>query len=104
MKYRVQLIFPVTNNEVKYEAILIGLKIAQALGTKTVLLKSDSQLDVGQVNGDFEENESRMQRYLKLKNQLFGKFDWVKFAQIPRDQNAETDVIARSASLDDQAR
>ena len=80
LKYGVQLNFPVTNNEAEYEAILIGLKIAQAFRAKTALLKSDSQLVIGQVNGDFEATESRMQRYLKLTNQLIGKFDRVKFA------------------------
>lgn len=42
LKYGVQLNFLVTNNEAEYEAILTGLKIAQALGAKTALLKSDS--------------------------------------------------------------
>ena len=60
MKYGVQLNFPVTNNEVEYKAILTRLKIAQALGAKAALLKSDSQLVIRQVNGDFEAKESRM--------------------------------------------
>ena len=31
LKYGIQLKVPVTNNEAKYEAILTGLRIAQAL-------------------------------------------------------------------------
>ena len=42
LKYRVQLKFPITNNEVEYETILIGLRIARALGAKNILLRSDS--------------------------------------------------------------
>ena len=42
LKYGVQLKFPVTNNEVEYEAILTGLRIAQALGAKNILIRSDS--------------------------------------------------------------
>ena len=60
MKYRVQLKFPVTNNKAEYKAILIGLKVAQALGAKTALLKSDSQLVIRPINGEFEVTESRM--------------------------------------------
>lgn len=75
MKYEVQLNFPVTNNEVEYEAILTRLKIALALGARTALLKSDSQLVIRQVNREFKAKESRMQRYLKLTNQLIGRFD-----------------------------
>ena len=47
LKYGIQLKFPVTNNEAKYEAILTGLRIAQALGAKNALLRSDSQLIIG---------------------------------------------------------
>ena len=59
---------------------------------------------IGQVKGDFEANKTRMQRYLKLENQLVSNFDWVEFAEVPLDQNAESDVVARSASADNQAK
>ena len=68
MKYGVQLKFPVTNKEAEYEAILIGLRIARVLGARNILLRSDSQLVVGQVRGDFEANETRIQKYPKLTN------------------------------------
>ena len=68
MKYGVQLKFPITNNEAEYEAILTGLRIAWALKAKNILLSSDSQLVIGQVKGDFEAKETRMQKYLKLMN------------------------------------
>ena len=56
------------NNEAEYEAILTGLRIAQALGARNALQRSDSQLVIGQVKGDFEAKEARMQKYLKLTN------------------------------------
>ena len=62
------------------------------------MLKSDSQLVIGQVRGDFEAKETRMQKYLKLVNQLVSTFLHTKFIQIPRDQNTRADKIARSAS------
>ena len=82
-KHGVQLKFPVSNNEAKYEAILTGLRIAQALGAQNILLRSDSQLVIGQVKGDFEAKEIRMQKYLKLTNQLVSNFDRAQFVQIP---------------------
>ena len=100
LKYGVQLKFPVTNNEAEYEAMLTGLRIAQALWAKNALLRSDSQLVIGQVKGDFEAKETRMQRYLKLMNQLVSKFDRVEFAQVPQDQNSKADEVARNASTD----
>ena len=75
---------------------MIGLRIAQALGAKTALLKSNSQVVIEQVKGDFEVKE--------LMNQLVSRFDRVEFAQISRDQNAEADEVVSSASLDDQVK
>ena len=60
LKYGVQLKFPITNNEAEYEALLTGLRIARALGAENIVLKSDSQLVIGQVRGDFEAKETRM--------------------------------------------
>ena len=68
LKYEVQLKFPVTNNETEYEALLTGLRIARALEGENIVLKSDSQLIIGQVRGEFEAKETRMQKYLKLTN------------------------------------
>ena len=98
LKYGVQLKFPITNNEAEYEALLAGLRIARALGAQKIVLKSDSQLVIGHVRGDFEAKETRMQKYLKLVNQLISTFIHTEFIQIPRDQNTGADKIARSAS------
>ena len=43
-----------------------------------------------------------MQKYLKLTNQLVSTFLHANFVQIPRDQNAEADEVARSASVDNR--
>ena len=60
LKYGVQLKFPITNNEAEYEALLTGLRIARALGAEKIVLKSNSQLVIGQVRGDFKAKETRM--------------------------------------------
>ena len=98
IEYGVQLKFPITNNEAEYEALLAGLRIVRVLGAQRIVLKSDSQLVIGQVKGNFEAKETRMQKYLKLVNQLVSTFLHTEFIQIPRDQNTEADKIARSAS------
>ena len=85
LKYGVQLKFSITNNEAEYEALLAGLRIARAYGAKKIVLKSDSQLVIGQVRGDFEAKEMRMHKYLKLVNQLASTFLHTEFIQIPRD-------------------
>ena len=60
LKYGVQLQFPATNNEAKYEAVLAILKVARALGIKNVRLRFDSKLIVGQKINENEAKDERM--------------------------------------------
>ena len=60
LKYAVRLQFPATNNEVEYEALLTRLSLAKALGAKSLIVQTNSQLIIGQVNGDYEAKEERM--------------------------------------------
>ena len=59
--------------------MLTGLRIARALGVEKIVLKSDSQLIIRQVRGDFEAKETRMHKYLKLANQLVSTFLHAEF-------------------------
>ena len=63
MEKSLQLSFLATNNEVKYEALLAGVAIINQLGGEVVKLYFDSRLVVGQVNGEFEARDERMQGY-----------------------------------------
>ena len=55
-----RLSFSATNNEAKYEALLMGMMMVQKMGGKTVKVFSDSKLVVGQVRGDLEARDLRM--------------------------------------------
>ena len=59
-----RLDFSATNNEAKYEALLMGIAMVQKMGGKSVKVFSDSRLVVGQVKGEFEAKDERMQGYL----------------------------------------
>ena len=50
----IRLNFPIYNNETKYEAILAGINLAQSLPSENLLIHSDSQLVVGQVNREYK--------------------------------------------------
>ena len=66
--------YTTTNNEADYEALLTGLKLAKILGAIELDIHSDSQLIVGQVNGNYEAKEKRMQQYLDLVRHQMGIF------------------------------
>ncbi|XP_075112601.1 uncharacterized protein LOC107793073 [Nicotiana tabacum] len=74
---------PITNNEAEYEDVIIGLELARQLGIEQVMIKSDSQLVVNQMQGTYTAREARMQQYLE---------------KIPREENAEIDALANLVS------
>ena len=55
-----RLNFSATNNEAKYEALLMGIAMVQRMGGKSVKVFSDLRLVVGQVKGEFEAKDERM--------------------------------------------
>uniref|UniRef100_A0A2N9F5L1 RNase H type-1 domain-containing protein n=1 Tax=Fagus sylvatica TaxID=28930 RepID=A0A2N9F5L1_FAGSY len=98
IKQAIRLQYPTTNNEAEYEALLVGLKTAKILGATELDVHSDSQLVVGQVNGDYEAKEGRMQQYLQLVRHQIRQFREVRLYRVPREQNTEADQLAKSAS------
>ena len=56
--------FSATNNDAKYEALLTGVVVVKKLGGKAVEIFSDSRLVVGQVKGELEARDHKMQGYL----------------------------------------
>ena len=75
LRYGVRLKFLATNNEVKYEGILMGLRHGKALRAKNLLIQSDSKLVIGQIKEEYEAKEERMQKYLRLTKHLTQEFD-----------------------------
>ena len=62
MEKSLRLKFSATNNEAKYDALLVGIVMVKLLRGEMVELYLDSRLIVSQVNGDFEARDERMQR------------------------------------------
>ena len=59
-----RLSFLAANNETKYEALLVGMTMVQKMGGKAVEMFSDSRLVIGQIQGELEAKDLRMQEYL----------------------------------------
>ncbi|XP_072071926.1 uncharacterized protein [Arachis hypogaea] len=69
--------FPISNNQVKYEALLAGLTLAKEVGAKILEVCSDSQVVSSQVNGDYQTRDPLLQQYLTKVNKLKEEFDRV---------------------------
>ena len=94
-----RLDFSATNNEAEYEALLMGMAIVQRMGGKSVKVFSDSRLVIGQVKGEFEAKDERMQGYLSQVKCLQLKFDSFDLLHIPRNGNAHADSLAMLATF-----
>jgi ribonuclease HI len=72
LKYVLQIIWKVSNNEAEYEALLHRLRLAASLGIKRLLVYGDSAVVINQVNKSWDRNKENMDAYClevhKLKN------------------------------------
>ena len=78
-----RLDFSATNNEAEYEVLLMGMVMTQRMGGKSVKIFSNLKLVVGQVKGEFEVKDKRMQGYLCQVKCLRSKFDSFDLLHIP---------------------
>lgn len=63
--YALRFDFYTSNNEAKYEALLVGLRLAVKIGAEKIVALSDLHLATNQVILEFEAKEKRMEKYVK---------------------------------------
>ena len=68
------------------------------MGGKSIKLFSDSRLVVGQVRGELEAKDERMQGYLSQVKFLQLKFDSFDLLHVPRSGNTHADSLAMLAT------
>ena len=90
--------FSATNNEAKYEALLQGMKMVQRLGGRVVEAFTDSRLVVGQVMGELEARDARMQEYLGQVKCLQTSFESFNLTHISKSVNTHADSLATLAT------
>ena len=71
--------------------------MVQRMGAKFIKLFSDSRLVVGQVRGEFEAKDDRMQEYLSQVKFLQLMFDSFDLLHVPRRGNAHVDSLSMLA-------
>ncbi|XP_075664809.1 uncharacterized protein LOC142634404 [Castanea sativa] len=90
--------FSVTNNEAEYEVLLVGMTMVQKLGEKAVEVFSDSRLVVGQMKGELEARDLRMQEYFSQVRRFQLSFKFFTLQQIPRSRNTHANSLATLAT------
>lgn len=90
--------YDVTNNYAEYTALVEVLKKLKQLGVrKDVVVKSDSQLLVGQMGKGWAVKGGGYVGKLKQARDLLREFASVRFEWVPREKNAEADLLSRVA-------
>ena len=92
-----------TNNIAEYKAVIFSLKKAKQLlggakaGNTEVELRTDSQLLVNQLNGEFKIKDKGLQPlFIDIWN-LKQDFKKVKFIHVTRDKNKNADRMVNKA-------
>lgn len=93
-----KLDFEMTNIEAEYEALTIGLKLAQ-MQERKLIAYTDSQLIAMQVESSYEAKERIMIYYLNRVKQLIEGLEDFKLCQIPRAKYKRADTLAKFASM-----
>ena len=73
------------------------------MGGKAIKVFSDSKLVIGQVGGELEVRDERMQGYLNQVRFLQSKFESFSLQYIPRSGNTYADSLATLASSSTQS-
>lgn len=88
-----------TNNVAEYTALIKALEWLDAAGygSSPIEVKSDSQLVVNQINGQYRVRTKRLvPLHLKVQS-LLKKFKEVQVFWVPREKNAEADRLTNVA-------
>ncbi|XP_072052125.1 uncharacterized protein [Arachis hypogaea] len=97
-EHSIKFEFPVSNNQVEYEALLGGLVLAGEVGATRLEICSDSQVVTSQINGLYQARDSLLQKYLEKVNELIRQFEEVSVQHVLRERNTRADLLSKLAS------
>lgn len=87
----------VSNNVAEYAALIAALRSLQDCTDEDIVVRSDSQLLVNQMNGHWQVNEGLYVPYYVCAERLSQGFKRIRYEWIPRELNTEADSLSRSA-------
>jgi ribonuclease HI len=92
-----------TNNVAVYNGLLAALRYAREHGQRKVRIKSDSELLVKQMRGEYRVKNAGLQPLFQQAQTLAGDFDRVVYEHVRREQNKDADRLANVA-MDEAAK
>ena len=86
-----------TNNVAEYTAICKALEAARQIGAKELMVFSDSELLVKQVNGQYKVKSEQIRPLFRQAVNLLGQFESWKVQHVTREKNKEADRLVNQA-------
>ena len=93
--------FPASNNEAKYEALIVGLRLARESQVHHLKVYNDSQLVVNQVNDIYHAMGEKMVAYLAKARELIKAIPMVSIEVVLQSKNRNADALAKLAFTKD---
>lgn len=84
-----------TNNIAEYAALATCLKLAQKMKCSNLIVHSDSELMVRQLNGQYKVKDEGLKKYFQRIKKILTESQYqftIKF--VPREKNQEADQLA----------
>lgn len=89
-----------TNNVAEYQGLLLGLEALLQMGKRRILIQSDSQLLVRQLNGQYRVKDEKLRALFSQAVALLQQFDSYRILHVPRESNQVADRLANQG-IDD---
>lgn len=86
-----------TNNYAEYAGLVKGLEVAGQLGAQRVTVRSDSQLMVRQLSGEYRVKSPTLRPLFDQAKALLGGFAGCEVTHVPREKNELADRLANHA-------
>ena len=83
-----------TNNISEYKALILGIKLSMKYNAKKILFKSDSELMVKQIKGEYKVKNAQLRLLFTEAQSLLKKQANWKIMHVPREENKEADLLA----------
>jgi formyltetrahydrofolate-dependent phosphoribosylglycinamide formyltransferase len=86
-----------TNNVAEYTGFVKVLEAAISVGAKSLLVFSDSQLLVRQINGEYKVKSEQIRPLFQQAVEMLGRFENWKIQHVTRENNKEADKLVNQA-------
>ncbi|HPV40643.1 MAG TPA: ribonuclease HI family protein [Spirochaetota bacterium] len=87
-----------TNNYAEYTALIRALKIAIYFKAKVVKIRTDSELVVKQISGEYKVKNDQIRKLYDQAVTLLKSISNCKIEHVPRSQNDKADYLAKKAT------